>query len=159
MKAAWSAFAVGFIFSLGLGLSGMTLPARVMGFLDILGNWDPTLAFVMGGAVVVYAVGFRFVGRLQKPLCETQFRLPTRRDISKELVIGSAMFGVGWGLAGFCPGPALTSVASGSPKVLLFVFSMFLGMFAHKWVQKRRQQVSQAPAENLGDEENPVCAA
>lgn len=118
----------GALFGAGLLVSGMTQPARVLGFLDVLGGWDPTLAFVMGGAVLVYALAYRLALRRGVPWLEPRLQLPTRRDIDPPLVLGAALFGVGWGLAGLCPGPALVSAASGSLPALAFVGAMLAGM-------------------------------
>ena len=120
----------GALFGAGLLISGMTQPARVIGFLDVTRDWDPTLAFVMGGAVVVYALAYRSINRRRAtPWFDGKFHAPTRRDIDAPLVVGAALFGAGWGLAGLCPGPGLVSaVASGS--ALAFVIAMLIGMFA-----------------------------
>lgn len=129
-KALISAFGAGALFAVGLAISGMTLPTKVIGFLDFFGEWDPALAFVMGGAVIVYAIGFRLVTRRRDaPACATKFSIPTRKDITPRLVLGSAIFGLGWGLGGFCPGPALTSLTTGLLDVGVFVAAMFLGMY------------------------------
>ena len=118
---------LGVLFAVGLGISGMTQPSKVLGFLDIFGAWDPALMFVMGGAVAVNFVGYRLaVGRLH-PLLATRFDIPTRRDIDWQLIGGAVLFGVGWGIAGFCPGPALVALAGGSADVMLFVAAMFIG--------------------------------
>jgi uncharacterized membrane protein YedE/YeeE len=124
-------FAVGLLFAIGLGISGMTLPAKIFGFLDFTGGWDPTLAFVMIGAVSVSGVFFWLL-RGEKPYLAPTFSLPTRKDIDSKLLVGSALFGVGWGLGGFCPGPALTSLASGAQPALVFVGAMAVGMSAHE---------------------------
>jgi uncharacterized protein len=108
-------------------LSGMTQPAKVLGFLDVAGAWDPTLLYVMGSAVVVNFIGFRLATRRAHPLLAARFDLPTRRDLDAALVVGAAVFGFGWGLAGFCPGPALVALASGSLDVVVFVAAMFAG--------------------------------
>jgi len=118
----------GLIFGVGLFVSGMTNPAKVLGFLDFAGTWDPSLAFVMGGALAVNAVAFALTRRRARPLFAEQFALPTRRDIDGELVAGSLLFGVGWGLVGFCPGPALASLLRGELPVYGFVLAMALGM-------------------------------
>jgi uncharacterized membrane protein YedE/YeeE len=118
MNLFW-AFAAGLVFGVGLIISGMTDPGKVIGFLDVAGRWDPSLAFVMGGAVLVAFFAFRRV------------QLPKRHDIDRRLVAGSAAFGVGWGLAGFCPGPALVSFASGVDKAAVFVAAMLIGMLAY----------------------------
>lgn len=122
------AFVTGLIFGLGLILSGMTNPAKVLGFLDITGAWDPSLAFVMGGAVLVAAIAFRLVRGRSTAWLGDPLRLPTARDIDRRLVLGSMTFGIGWGLAGFCPGPALASLAAGGGKPLIFVAAMLAGM-------------------------------
>lgn len=126
------AFVVGFVFALGLGLGGMTQPARVLAFLDAAGAWDPSLAFVMFGAVAVYGVAFPFVVRRGRPVFAASFGVPTRRDLDGRLLAGAALFGVGWGLAGLCPGPALTTLASGEPRAALFVAAMLIGMLLQR---------------------------
>lgn len=119
----------GLVFGAGLLISGMTQPAKVIGFLDITGRWDPSLMFVMGGGVVVYMVAFRAIHRLRKdPWFDVKFHLPTRRDLDAPLVLGSALFGVGWGLGGLCPGPGIVAAASGSLTGLAFVAAMLAGM-------------------------------
>jgi uncharacterized protein len=122
-----SFFLLGALFAVGLGISGMTQPQKVLGFLDIFGAWDPALMFVMGGAVVVNYFGFRLAVGRPHPLLATRFDIPTRRDIDWQLLTGASLFGAGWGLAGFCPGPALVALASGSSEVVLFVGAMFIG--------------------------------
>ena len=138
-----SAFLVGLIFGIGLIFGGMTDPAKVVGFLDIGGNWDPSLAFVMGGAILVGVVAFRFARQRTSSFIGGAMHLPTSSDIDRRLVIGSLLFGVGWGMAGFCPGPALTSLGTGNPKAVIFVLAMVVGMalfeFADRfWHQPRR---------------------
>ena len=118
----------GTLFGAGLTLSGMTDPARVRGFLDLFGNWDPTLAFVMGGAVLVMAVAWRIRARMAKPLFGEKFSLPDRSDLDPQLLVGSALFGIGWGIAGLCPGPAIASLALSPRAVLPFVAAMLAGM-------------------------------
>ena len=127
-----TALASGLIFGLGLVVSGMTQPGKVIGFLDFFGNWDPSLAFVMGGAVVVNLVLFKFTVRRDRPLFGKKFRIPTRSDIDWRLVSGAALFGAGWGLAGYCPGPAITSLATGGTSIAVFVAAMAGGMYLHK---------------------------
>jgi uncharacterized protein len=124
-----AAFAVGVIFALGLAVSQMINPARVIGFLDVAGHWDPTLLLVMVGALIVTVPIFPVILRRPKPLLAAQFSLPTKTRLDKPLVLGAVVFGVGWGLAGFCPGPALAALASGSPGVILFVVAMVLGQW------------------------------
>ena len=122
-----ASFFIGLVFSLGLGLSGMTDPEKVLGFLDIAGQWDPSLMFVMASAIPVYMIVWHFVKRRQKPLFDEKLHVPTRRDIDKRLVIGSSIFGVGWGIAGICPGPALAGLGSLSFGALIFVICYFIG--------------------------------
>ncbi|MCB9746448.1 MAG: YeeE/YedE family protein [Alphaproteobacteria bacterium] len=133
-----SSFAAGLVFALGLGLAGMTQPGKVIGFLDFLGDWDPSLAFVMLGSILVYGVGFRLLTMRAAPILIGAWSLPTRNDLTPQLIVGSAMFGLGWGLAGFCPGPALTSVVTGSPTVLVFVGAMMVGMLGEYAVETLR---------------------
>jgi hypothetical protein len=125
---AVSSFIVGLIFGIGLIFAGMTDPSKVIGFLDISGLWDPSLAFVMAGAILVGLVGFRFANHRTMNFLGGAIRLPTKTDIDKRLVVGSLLFGAGWGMAGFCPGPALVSLATGSSKAIIFVLSMIAGM-------------------------------
>jgi uncharacterized membrane protein YedE/YeeE len=129
-------FAVGLLFSLGLCLSGMTQPQNILAFLDVL-NWSPVLLFVMIGAIVVYAVGFRLVMGRSKPILAAKFEVPTRRDMTVELIGGAALFGIGWGLGGYCGGPAIVSLVSGQPEPFIFVGAMFVGTFLHKIVFDR----------------------
>ncbi|MBI1180760.1 MAG: YeeE/YedE family protein [Alphaproteobacteria bacterium] len=125
-----AALACGLIFGVGLAISGMVNPAKVLGFLDFTGRWDPSLALVMAGGLVVYTLAFPLVRRKAKPLLADAFQLPSRRDIDPRLVVGAALFGVGWGLAGFCPGPALTALPFGFHKVYIFVGAMIAGSLA-----------------------------
>jgi hypothetical protein len=118
----------GVIFGLGLAVAGMTRPEKVRGFLDFTGAWDPSLAFVMGGAVLVHAVAFRLITRRKSPVFAAKFALPTRRDLDAKLLAGAALFGVGWGLGGFCPGPGLTSLVGGAAPVAFFVLAMLVGI-------------------------------
>lgn len=124
----------GTLFGLGLTISGMVNPQKVIGFLDFAGDWDPTLAFVMGGAVLVAMPAFRLILRRPHPILADDFDLPTRKDVDGRLLGGAALFGVGWGLAGFCPGPAVTALASGLLPVFAFVAAMIAGMAAYKWI-------------------------
>lgn len=121
-------FAIGLIFGLGLILSGMSNPAKVLGFLDLAGAWDPSLAFVMGGAIIVGLVAFQVARKRTQTFLGGALKLPTAKDIDKRLVFGSLAFGAGWGLAGFCPGPALVSLGSGEAKAFIFVAAMLVGM-------------------------------
>lgn len=118
----------GILFSAGLTVSGMTDPARVRGFLDLFGAWDPTLAFVMAGAVAVMAVAWRIRARMATPWFDGKFSLPDRGDLDPRLIVGAALFGVGWGIAGLCPGPAIASLALSPAAVLPFIGAMFTGM-------------------------------
>ncbi len=129
------ALVAGLIFGLGLILSGMTNPAKVIGFLDLAGNWDPSLALVMAGAIAVSAVPFRLAKGRATALLGGPIRLPTATDIDRRLVLGSLAFGAGWGLAGYCPGPALASLLSGGAKPLLFVLAMLAGMAVFELLQ------------------------
>lgn len=120
----------GLLFSIGLTVSQMVDPDKVINFLDVAGNWDPSLAFVMGGGLLVYSIAFRLIrGKRRAPLLEGRFHLPTKRSIDPRLLSGAAIFGIGWGLAGVCPGPALASLSIGSLSVLLFVASMLGGLW------------------------------
>ncbi|MFJ6321990.1 MULTISPECIES: DUF6691 family protein [unclassified Rhizobium] len=133
-----AALASGIVFGLGLSLSGMLNPVRVRGFLDIFGTWDPSLAFVLGGAVVVAFIGFQMMGRMEHPAFDDSFQLPTTQRIDAPLVIGSALFGLGWGIGGFCPGPAVASLPLGLPAAGLFVIAMLVGMIFHDRVWSKR---------------------
>jgi uncharacterized protein len=140
MNTALAAFVAGLIFAVGLAISGMTQPGKVTAFLDLFGNWDPSLAFVMLGAIAVYAVFYRLIRRRATPFFAPTFSIPTRNDLDARLIGGAALFGIGWGLGGFCPGPAVTSLASGRFSVILFVTAMLAGMFLFKlldtqWLQ------------------------
>lgn len=133
-----TAFIAGLVFGIGLLLGGMTDPAKVLGFLDLAGNWDPSLAFVMGGAVLVGLVAFRIAGGRERSLLGEAMRLPTATRIDRRLVLGSIAFGVGWGVAGFCPGPALASLATGGTRVLLFTGAMLAGMAVFELLERIR---------------------
>lgn len=123
------AFITGLIFGLGLVISGMANPAKVLNFLDVIGSWDPSLAFVMGGAVIVTFVGYRLAWKRAEPLLANRFEVPTRTDLDPRLMTGAALFGIGWGLGGYCPGPALTAVSIAAPGTLVFVAAMIAGMW------------------------------
>lgn len=124
-----AAFAAGIIFGLGLSISEMINPARVTGFLDIAGRWDPTLMFVMGGALAITLPGYALILRRSQPLLDGEFYLPMKRAIDRPLILGAAIFGIGWGLGGFCPGPALAALSTGSSGVILFVLAMIAGQW------------------------------
>ncbi|MBK5565622.1 DUF6691 family protein [Ensifer sp. 2YAB10] len=128
----------GLAFGFGLSLSGMLDPARVRAFLDVTGNWNPSLAFVLGGAVLVSALGVLLTRRLKRPLFDETFHLPDNRVIDRRLIVGSAIFGVGWGLVGLCPGPALASLSLGLPATMLFVAAMVAGMLIHDRLVARK---------------------
>ena len=123
-----TALAAGLLFGIGLIVSGMTDPSKVIGFLDLAGRWDPSLAFVMAGAIAVAALAFRFAARRSIALLGAPMRLSTARTINARLIVGGLCFGAGWGLAGYCPGPALASLLSGSAKPIFFVVAMLAGM-------------------------------
>lgn len=137
MKTNIAALVVGILFALGLGISGMTRPERVFGFLDVFGNWDASLIFVMVGAVIVHFVAFRFIIQRKSPLFSPNWHLPTKKDITPALIAGSFLFGVGWALGGYCPGPALTSIASLQSRPFIFFISMILGMFLFRFADRR----------------------
>ena len=137
MIQSLAALVAGVVFGAGLALSQMTNPTKVQNFLDFLGTWDPSLALVMGGALAAAALRFPQVTRRGAPLFASHFALPTRRDLDPELLVGAALFGVGWGLAGLCPGPALAGLATGVPGVAVFVAAMLAGMAIHRWVYRR----------------------
>lgn len=130
MRSWGPSYLAGAIFGVGLLVSGMTRPAKVVGFLDLVGPWDPSLAFVMLGAIGVHALAYRVVARMPRPLWSARWALPTRRDVDWRLFTGAALFGAGWGLTGYCPGPALTSVVSGAATTMTFTGAMLVGMAA-----------------------------
>lgn len=136
--------ALGLLFGVGLVVSGMSDPAKVLNFLDVFGAWDPSLAFVMGGAVLVTFFGYRLVLSRDQPISGGSFHLPTRTDIDARVVAGPAIFGIGWGLGGFCPGPALTALGLGATGTLAFVPAMFLGMWAARLLADNRAQARTA---------------
>ncbi len=142
MNSALGAFVAGLIFSTGLAISGMTQPGKVTAFLDLFGNWDPSLAFVMMGAIAIYAVLYRIIRHRTVPLYAAAFSVPTRSGLDARLIGGAALFGVGWGLGGFCPGPAVTSLASGQSSVIIFAAAMVAGMFLYQFVDKTWPQPS-----------------
>ena len=134
MRSYLAAIGSGLVFGAGLALSDMTNPAKVQNFLDFLGTWDPSLALVMGGALAVSALGYRIARRRGSPLLATGFSIPTRRELDPELLSGAALFGVGWGIGGFCPGPALAGLLQGAAGVYVFVAAMLGGIALHRWV-------------------------
>jgi uncharacterized membrane protein YedE/YeeE len=136
IRAGLVALVSGTIFGAGLALGGMTDPARVRGFLDLFGAWDPTLAFVMGGAVVVMAAAWLVQKRMQHPVFASDFALPNRSDLTPRLIGGSALFGVGWGIAGLCPGPGFAALAIDAPSAAIFIAAMLAGMVLVRLVDK-----------------------
>lgn len=143
-----AALVAGIVFGLGLAISGMVDPARVLGFLDLDGDWDPTLAFVLGGAVAVSACGYALSRRMDRPLLADRFQIPATTRIDARLLGGSALFGIGWGLTGFCPGPALASLFLGLVKSAVFVLAMLGRMLLHD--RARRGAASDRPVANAG---------
>jgi uncharacterized protein len=133
-------FFVGLLFGIGLLVSGMTDPAKVQGFLDLAGAWDPSLAFVMGGAILVGLVAFSVAKTRTQSLLGGAMHLPTSRDIDRRLVVGSLLFGAGWGLAGFCPGPGLVAMGAGEPKAAIFVAAMVGGMLVFEVLDRRARR-------------------
>lgn len=145
MRERLSEFCIGLVFGLGLIFSGMTDPAKVLGFLDLAGLWDPSLAFVMGGAILVGVFAFAVARRRRTSMLGAAMHLPTARHIDRRLVLGSLAFGVGWGLAGMCPGPAIVSLGAGEPKAVVFVLAMLAGMGAFEWLHRRKAATRPAP--------------
>jgi uncharacterized protein len=136
VKGHLAAFGAGSLFAIGLAISGMTKPSKVAGFLDLAGAWDPSLAFVMVGAIAVHFVAYRLIRGRAAPLFDTKFYLPTRKDLDRRLVLGAALFGIGWGLGGLCPGPALVTAAGASTGAVLFVGAMTLGILIEQAVSR-----------------------
>ena len=135
-----SAFGVGLVFGIGLLISGMTDPSKIIGFLDLAGPWDPSLAFVMGGAVAVGFIAFSFARRRTQAFLGGAMHLPTARRIDPRLVLGSLAFGIGWGLAGYCPGPAVVAAGMGQGKAIAFVAAMLAGMGIYELIERFRQR-------------------
>ncbi len=127
-----SALLAGLLFGAGLVVSGMAMPSKVIGFLDVTGDWDPSLAFVMGGALLVYAPLFRLIVRLKWPYAAAAFELPSAKQLDVRLISGAALFGIGWGLGGMCPGPAIVVAGALVPQALVFVLAMIAGAFAFR---------------------------
>ncbi len=146
MKPNLVAGAAGALFGVGLAISGMTKPSKVQGFLDLAGNWDASLMFVMVGGIAVHFIASRLVRKRSSPLFDAKFHLPTRKDIDPKLLLGAALFGVGWGLGGFCPGPGLVSAASGSIAGVVFVVGMTLGILVEHAVAKKAAQAGTSAA-------------
>lgn len=138
MKVALSSLFAGLLFGFGLIVSGMANPEKVLDFLDLAGLWDPSLAFVMGGAILVGLVAFTVARKRTVSFLGLSMKLPTNRTIDRRLIIGSVLFGVGWGIAGFCPGPALVALGAGEIKAIVFVASMVTGMILFEFLERRR---------------------
>lgn len=134
MRQNATSFAVGLLFGLGLVVSQMVNPAKVLAFLDVFGDWDPSLALVMGGAVAAASIGFALAGRRAAPLWAPAFQIPTRRDLDARLITGAALFGIGWGLVGLCPGPAIAALPLGLWQSFVFVVAMLAGMALHRLI-------------------------
>ncbi|MBF2083104.1 YeeE/YedE family protein [Thermoleptolyngbya sp. C42_A2020_037] len=139
MKNHLAALISGILFGFGLGLSQMIDRDRVLGFLDVAGAWDPTLLFVLGGAVGVTVIAFRFVLKRSRPLFADKFYLPTKRELDSPLVVGAAIFGIGWGISGYCPGPAIAALVLGVWNPVLFLMGMIVGSLAQKWTADQSQ--------------------
>ncbi|HYM71829.1 MAG TPA: DUF6691 family protein [Stellaceae bacterium] len=135
MIAAIAALGAGLLFGLGLTVSQMINPAKVLGFLDVLGDWDPSLVLVMATAIPVAALGYAFGRHRRAPLCGTAFMMPAQTDIDRRLIFGAVLFGVGWGTVGYCPGPAVSALLLGNPGTVLFVAAMLAGMGIHSGFQ------------------------
>lgn len=133
MRQILTALVIGILFGAGLTVSDMINPARVLAFLDIFGNWDPALAFVMGGAIIPSAIAYLVSNRMQKPLLDSRFFIPENRIIDRQLLYGAALFGAGWGLVGYCPGPAIAGLAFGDWQPIVFVIAMLAGMWLHRF--------------------------
>lgn len=131
MRHIFAALIVGLLFGAGLVVSDMVNPARVLAFLDVFGAWDPTLAYVMGAALVPSAIGYLVSRRMGRPIFHTAFHIPTNKVIDRQLIIGGTIFGIGWGLVGYCPGPALAGLAFGTWETLVFAVAMLVGMWLH----------------------------
>ncbi len=149
MKHRISEFAVGLIFGIGLILSGMTDPGKVLGFLDLFGAWDPSLALVMGGAILVGIFAFALAKKRSTTFLGGALQLPNSKDIDKRLLAGGLLFGAGWGLAGLCPGPAIVSLGAGQPKAAVFVLVMLVGMVLFEWYERRMQSVGRQKKADL----------
>lgn len=138
MKLSMLSLVSGLIFGVGLVLSGMTQPSKVINFLNVAGEWDPSLAFVMVGAIAVHMLAYVWVKRLPNPLLSASWHLPTQTTVDAPLLVGAILFGAGWGLGGYCPGPAIVSLVSGAQSTVLFVVAMLTGMWGYSiWVRSR----------------------
>ena len=137
MARALAGLVCGLLFGIGLVISGMSDPAKVLNFLDLAGSWDPSLAFVMGGAVLVTFIGYNVVLKRPTPVLSNLFDLPTKTDVDKQLLTGAGLFGIGWGLGGFCPGPAFTALPLASTGILAFFPAMLIGMWAARHASRK----------------------
>jgi len=137
LARSFSALFAGCLFGIGLTVSGMTDTSKVIGFLDLFGDWKPDLAFVMIGALFITSIGYWFIFKREQPIFESTFYLPLTKVIDRELIIGAILFGVGWGLYGYCPGPALAAIAYLNPNTLIFVVTMWIGMFLAQFFTQR----------------------
>lgn len=141
-----SAFSIGLVFGVGILLSGMGNPAKVLNFFDVAGTWDPSLAFVMGGALAVSAIGYRLAFRMKAPILAPQFSLPTRTDLDMKLIGGSAIFGIGWGMSGFCPGGLVPVLGIGMSEPLITAAAIVAGMLTARWITSLGLRRNSAPA-------------
>jgi uncharacterized membrane protein YedE/YeeE len=141
-----TALASGILFGVGLVVSQMVNPAKILDFLDVFGAWDPSLALVMVAAIPVAATGFALAGRLGRPLAAPALRLPDKTGLDRDLLLGAALFGIGWGAVGYCPGPAIVSLGIGQPSALLFVLAMLAGMWLYELLQLVTQRHSTSEA-------------
>ena len=141
-----TSYLIGLIFGVGISISGMANPAKVLNFFDVAGAWDPSLAFVMGGALIVTFIGYRYILKRPAPFLSASFQLPTRRDLDLSLIGGSAVFGVGWGIAGFCPGGALPALGTARSEVLIFVAALLGGIVIAKLMQAAMSRRAAAQA-------------
>lgn len=146
MREIIPSLVIGMLFGAGLAVSDMVNPARVLAFLDLAGRWDPTLAFVMGGALVPAALGYVLVRRMRRPLFAERFGIPERGAVDRQLLVGAAVFGVGWGLVGLCPGPAIAGLVYGLWELWLFAAAMVAGMLLHRLVTTKRRSRSSVHA-------------
>ena len=142
-----SSLIIGAIFGIGIAISGMANPAKVLNFFDLFGTWDPSLIFVMGGAMITAMIGYRLVfGKQSKPVLEDNFSLPTDTNIDTRLVVGSSFFGIGWGIAGFCPGGAIPALGLGYQETFVFIGAMIIGILLARFVNTKIQENKQIPA-------------
>lgn len=145
-RQAALALVAGLVFGVGLVLSGLTQPSKVLAFLDVTGDWDPSLLVVMGSAMPVFALAYRWSQKRSRPLFAERFALPTKKDLEPRLIAGAALFGVGWGLGGYCPGPALTSLTRGGAGAVVFTLAMLAGIGLGVWLDGRASRRPNAPA-------------